>query len=54
MAEITERPNPDNPEEPLRFLKIDPDWLGLAIQARKLSPQDFDLRLYIRRFINAD
>ena len=53
VAEVTEAPNPENTEEPFRFLKIDPAWLSLAIQARRLSPQDFDLCLYVRRFVNA-
>ena len=50
VAEVMESPNPDNPDEPLRLLKIDPAWLSLAIQARRLSPQDFDLCLYVRRY----
>ena len=54
VAEVMESPNPDNPDEPLRFLKIAPAWLSLAIQARRLSPQDFDLCLYVRRHVNAD
>ena len=33
VAEVMESPNPDNPDEPLRFLKIAPDRLSLAIQA---------------------
>ena len=52
IAEVTEVPNSENEKEPLRLLKIDPQWLGLAIQARRLSPQDFDICLYVRRFVN--
>ena len=48
VAEIPKRP-PRQPGRALSFLKIDPDWLSLAIQARRLSPQDFDLLPVVRR-----
>ena len=54
MAEVSEVPDPDHPEQHLRLLKIDPQWLALAIESRRLSPQDFDLCLHIRRYINAE
>lgn len=54
VSEVMETPNQANDQEPFRYLKIDPDWLSLAIQARRLSPSDFDLCLYVRRYVNAD